>query len=39
VLEVGQVSGGTVRATYNTFGSHTAGERYTYGSLGVRIGS
>ena len=38
VAEVGRASGGSARATYNTFGSHTAGEGYTYFSLGVRAG-
>jgi hypothetical protein len=38
VAEVGQVSGGTVRPTYNTFGDRTAGESYTYGALGARFG-
>ncbi len=38
VGEVGQVTGGKVRPTYNTFGTHTAGESYTYGSLGLRFG-
>lgn len=38
VGEVGQVSGGAVRATYNTFGTHTAGESYTYFSVGLRFG-
>lgn len=38
VAEVGRASGGSVRATYNTFGPHAAGEGYTYASIGVRAG-
>ena len=38
VGEAGRASGGSVAPTYNTFGSHTAGESYTYFSLGLRAG-
>lgn len=36
--EVGQVTGGQVAPTFNTFGTRTAGDSYTYGSLGLRFG-
>jgi len=37
-LEIGQVSGGDAIGTYNTFEPTKAGESYTYGSVGFRIG-
>ena len=38
VGEIGRTTGGTVAPTYNSFGEHTAGEGYTYGSIGLRFG-
>jgi len=37
-LEIGRVSGGDAVETYNTFSPTKAGESYTYGSVGFRIG-
>jgi hypothetical protein len=37
-LEIGQVSGGDAIGTYNSFSPSAAGESYTYGSVGFRIG-
>jgi hypothetical protein len=38
VGEIGRTTGGTVAPTFNSFGAHTAGEDYTYGSIGLRFG-
>jgi hypothetical protein len=35
--EVGRVSGGDVPATFNTFGSRSADDAHTYGSVGLRV--
>lgn len=35
--EVGRVSGGSVPATFNTFGDRRPDDAYTYGSVGVRV--
>ncbi len=37
VGEAGRSTGGTVAPTFNTFGSHVAGESYTYFSLGLTL--
>jgi hypothetical protein len=36
--EVGRVSGGSVATPYNTFGSRSADDPYTYVSVGLRLG-
>ena len=36
--EIGQVSGGNIPATYNSFGSAKANDARTYGSVGLRFG-
>lgn len=35
--EIGRVSGGSVPATFNTFGDRRPDDAYTYGSVGVRV--
>jgi hypothetical protein len=35
--EVGRTSGGSIGATFNSFGDRRADDAYTYGSLGVRV--
>ena len=35
--EIGRTSGGSIGATFNTFGDRAPDDAYTYGSLGVRV--
>ena len=35
--EIGRTSGGSIGATFNTFGDREPDDAYTYGSLGVRV--